>query len=298
MSTATPEPARAARAGDPADLLRGAMRRHDENFPLAFPLLDRARRADMAAVYAFCRTTDDIGDEGPGGPAERLAALDLWEEEVRRAFEGRPRDRRLDPLARAAARRSLGLEEFRRLIEANRMDQRRDRWDTFEALKAYCTHSATPVGRMVLKVLGHTDRWRIGMSDSTCMGLQLVNFWQDLRRDLERYGRVYLPEEDMIAFGVEAADLRRTRARPELRRLIAFEVGRARQLLEEGAPLARFVTPRAALDVRAFTQGGLAVCRAIADQDYDTLRARPAPGRVGRARILVAAAGALVRGGG
>ena len=293
-----PGPAPAAPAGDPAGLMRGAMRRHDENFPLLFPFLDRTRRADMAAVYAFCRITDDIGDEGVGGPDERLAALDLWEEEVRRAFEGRPRERRLAPLARAVARRSLGIEEFQRLIEANRMDQRRDRWDTFEALKAYCTHSATPVGRMVLEVIGYTDRWRIGMSDSTCMGLQLVNFWQDIRRDLDRHGRIYLPAEDMIAFGVREEDLRRPRARPELRRLVAFEVGRARQLLEEGAPLARFVMPSAALDVRAFTEGGLAVCRAIADQDYDTLRARPSPGRVGRARILVRAAAALVRGGG
>jgi squalene synthase HpnC len=284
------------RTRDPEALVRAAVRRHDENFPLAFPFLDRARRADMAAVYAFCRATDDIGDEGALGPGERIVALDAWEEAVRAAFAGRPDDPLLAPLARAARRRSLELEPFLRLIEANRMDQRRDRWDTFESLRVYCTHSATPVGHMVLQVLGYRDRWRQNMSDAVCMGLQLVNFWQDIARDLADRGRVYLPQEDMAAFGVTEEDLRLPRARPELRRLVAFEVGRARQLLEQGAPLAHFLPRAAAFDVTAFTLGGLALCRAIADQGYDTLRRRPRPGRIGRARIAAAAGRSLLRG--
>jgi squalene synthase HpnC len=262
------------RSRDPESLVRAAMRRHDENFPLVFPFLDRARRTDMAAVYAFCRATDDIGDEGALDAGERLVALDAWEESVRSAFGGRPSDPLLAPLARAARRRSLELEPFLRLIEANRMDQRRDRWDTFESLRVYCTHSATPVGHMVLQVLGYRDRWRQNMSDAICMGLQLVNFWQDIARDLDARGRVYLPQEDMAAFGVREEDLALPRARPELRRLVAFEVGRARQLLEQGGPLARFLPRAAAFDVTAFTLGGLSLCGAIADQGYDTLRRR------------------------
>lgn len=281
---------------DPQQVVRALMRRHDENFPVAFRLLERDQRTDMAAVYAFCRVTDDIGDESPGGPEGRLAALDAWERQVRAAFSGAPADPLLSALALAARRRDLDIDPFMRLIEANRMDQRRDRWDTFESLRVYCTYSATPVGHMVLQVLGYRDRWRAGMSDATCMGLQLVNFWQDIRRDLEERGRIYLPQEDMERFGVVEEDLALPRARPELRRLVAFEVGRARQLLEAGAPLARFVHRRAALDIRAFSAGGLALCRAIADQGYDTLHHRPAPGRLGRARLAAQVALMLARG--
>jgi squalene synthase HpnC len=283
-----------APAIDPAETIERIARSHDENFPVAFRFVAKDERADLRAIYAFCRITDDLGDEGAADPISRLAILDVWEGEVHKAFGGSPSDPRLQALQIAIERRGLDLEPFLGLIEANRMDQRRNRWDTFESLRGYCNHSATPVGRMVLQVFGYRDRWRTSMSDATCMGLQLINFWQDIHRDLHERGRIYLPQEDMKEFGVEESDLVAQRARPELRRLIAFEVGRARQLLEEGAPLARFVPRRVALDIRGFTAGGLAMCDAVAAQSYDTLRRRPAPGRLGRMRIAAGAAKHLV----
>lgn len=274
---------------------RRATRAHDENFPVAFLLAPRVVRADMGTVYAFCRATDDLGDEGPGGPAERLAALDAWEDDLRRAAEGRPQgEPRLAALADVIARRGMTLDPFLRLIEANRMDQRRGRWDTYDELLDYCRHSATPVGEMVLGVLGYRDPWRIGMSDATCIGLQLVNFWQDVARDLRDRDRIYLPREDMRRFGVGEDDLRRPEAGQAVRELVAFEVARARAELVHGEPLYRFVPRRVALDLRMFSAGGLALCDAIARQDFDTLRRRPAPGRLGRARIAFDVARRLV----
>ena len=289
-------PARARALAGPRAAARAAQRAHDENFPVAFLLAPRGVREDLRAVYAFCRATDDLGDEGPGGPGRRLEALDAWEEDLLRAFGGTPRDPRLRALAVAAARRDLAPEPFQRLIEANRMDQRRSRWESYEDLLEYCRHSATPVGRMVLGVLGYRDAWRTEMSDATCIGLQLANFWQDVRRDLDERGRIYLPAEDMARFGVVEADLRRPSAGPGTKALIAFEVDRARAWLEAGAPLHRFVGPRVALDLRMFTAGGLAICDAIARQDHDTLSRRPAPGRLGRVRIAAGALGHLMRG--
>ncbi len=270
---------------------RAATRAHDENFPVAFLLAPRDVRADMRAVYAFCRQTDDLGDEGPGGPGERLARLDAWEADLRSAVAGEgAAEPRLEALAETIARRGLPLDPFLRLIEANRMDQRRSRWDTHDDLLEYCRHSATPVGEMVLGVLGYRDRWRLGMSDATCIGLQLVNFWQDIARDLRDRDRVYLPLEDMARFGVAEDDLRRAPASEPVRRLVELEVGRARAYLLEGEPLHRFVPRRVALDLRMFSAGGLALCDAIARQGHDTLTRRPAPGRLGRARIAAAAA--------
>lgn len=275
---------------------RRATRGHDENFPVAFALAPRDVRADMRAVYAFCRATDDLGDEGPGGPADRLAALDAWEEELERATAGAGGDARLVALADTIARRGMDLDPFRRLIEANRMDQRRGRWDTHDELLDYCRHSATSVGEMVLGVLGYRDPWRTGMSDATCTGLQLVNFWQDIRRDLRDRDRIYLPREDMARLGVTEDDLRADVAAPAVRALVALEVGRARAFLEEGAPLHRFVPWRVSLDLRAFSAAGLALCDAIARQDHDTLASRPAPGARGRARLAARTALRMMRG--
>jgi squalene synthase HpnC len=276
---------------------RAATRAHDENFPVAFLLAPRDVRADMRAVYAFCRETDDLGDEGPGGPGARLARLDAWEADLRSAVAGEgAADARLAALAETIARRGMPLDPFLRLIEANRMDQRRSRWDTHDDLLEYCRHSATPVGEMVLGVLGYRDPWRLGMSDATCIGLQLVNFWQDVARDLRDRDRIYLPLEDMARFGVAEDDLRRPPASEPVRRLVEFEVERARGYLLEGRPLHRFVPRRVALDLRMFSAGGLALCDAIARQGYDTLTRRPAPGKLGRARIAAAAARRAVAG--
>jgi len=303
-------------AASPRRIARAITRRHDENFPVAFLLLPRDLRADMQAIYAFCRGVDDIGDAAspapivvsptigarerggwtsysPLGPSEpsaqqlRLSALDAFELDLHRCWDGEPNDPRLQALARTVRRHRMDPDPFLRLVKANRMDQWVSRWDTYSELIEYCHHSATPVGRMVLEVLGQPSASCIGLSDHTCIGLQLVNFWQDIRRDLDERGRIYLPAEDMARFGVAEADLHEPRANDRVRKLVAFEVARARAELVAGAPLWRLVPWRARLDIRMFSAGGLALCDAIARRGYDTLSHRPAPGRIGRARIAL-----------
>lgn len=253
-------------------------------------------RADLSTIYRFCRTTDDIGDEGAQEPAARLAALDTWEEDLRRAVQGQEAAGELVALGDLIERRRMGIEPFLRLIEANRMDQRRGRWQTHDDLLDYCRHSATPVGEMVLAVLGYHDRWRLEMSDRTCTGLQLVNFWQDIGCDLRERGRVYLPVESMARFDVSERDLDRPIASPAVRALVAEQVGIARDLLVAGEPLHRFVPARVALDLRMFSIAGLALCNAIARQGHDTLARRPAPGVRGRVLIAATAIRLLARG--
>lgn len=275
---------------------REAVRAHDENFPVAFRLAPRDVRADMGTLYAFCRATDDLGDEGGAGPADRLLALDRWEDDLRSAVAGGPAPAPLPSLAGVIARRDLPLDPFTRLIQANRMDQERSRWDTRAELIDYCRHSATPVGEMVLGVLGYRDAWRIGLSDDICIGLQLVNFWQDIARDLRDRGRIYLPGEAMERFGVTDDDLHRPVAGPAVRALVADEVARARAHLVAGAPLHRYVPARVRLDLRMFSAAGIALCDAISARGHDTLSGRPAPGRMGRLRIAAATLRRAARG--
>lgn len=271
-------------------------RGHDENFPVAFMLAPRDVRADIRTIYAYCRVTDDIGDAGDATRDERVAMLDAWEDDLLRCWGGAPHDPVLLALQGVVRRRRLDPEPFRALIEANRMDQRISRWQTHDDLIEYCRHSAIPVGRMVLGVLGIHDPRCEHLSDATCAGLQLVNFWQDIRRDLDERDRVYLPAEDMAIFGVTVDDLREHQASPAMRELIRMEVWRARALLIEGAPLRAEVPRRVRPDIAMFTSGGLWVCDAIARQGFDTIARRPAPGRSGRARMAGAVLVGAVRG--
>ncbi|HVD49616.1 MAG TPA: squalene/phytoene synthase family protein, partial [Gaiellaceae bacterium] len=183
---------------DPASASSVAAWARTENFPVASLLFPRALRPHLRAIYGFARLVDILGDELEG---DRLAALGDLEAELDRCYTGEPAwevMRRLRPTIRAC---SLPREPFERLIEANRMDQRIAAYETWDDLKHYCVHSADPVGRLVLGVLGRYDAELVALSDDVCTGLQLVNFLQDVPRDLA-LGRVYLPADDRRRFGV------------------------------------------------------------------------------------------------
>jgi squalene synthase HpnC len=248
---------------------------HYENFPVVSWLLPRDLRDPVFALYAYCRGVDDLGDEAGG---DRLALLDEWQAELRRACEGAAGDPRFVALADTIKRFDLPIEPFERLIEANRRDQRQVRYETFNGLLDYCNCSANPVGRLVLQVFGYRDERRGLLSDATCTALQLVNFWQDVARDYAM-GRVYIPLEDMQMFGVSEDDLAAGSASPSFRRLLRFEVQRTREYFARGVPLIDSVHGRLRVDLRLFTLGGLAVLDAIKAQRYDVLGQRPVVSR-------------------
>lgn len=244
---------------------------HYENFPVVSWLLPRELRDPMYALYAYCRGVDDLGDEADG---DRLALLDEWEAELNRAFAGGSTDPRFAALADTIRRFDLPRELFQRLIEANRRDQRQPRYETFDDLLEYCTFSANPVGRLVLRIFGYRDERRAALSDEICTALQLANFWQDVARD-NAMGRVYIPREDLQMFGLSEDDLGAGRASPAFRKLLRFEVQRTREYFARGLPLIDSVRGRLRVDLRLFTLGGLAVLDAIKAQRYDVLARRP-----------------------
>jgi squalene synthase HpnC len=264
-----------------------------ENFPVAPFFLPRAWRTDLMAVYGFARLVDDIGDGdlAPGGadarllgvsPQEaedRLVLLDAFEADLRRVFDSTPRHpllRRLQPTVR---RCSLPPGPFLGLIAANRQDQLVSRYETHDDLLAYCELSANPVGRLVLAVTGASTPERIRRSDMICTALQIVEHLQDVAEDLAR-DRVYLPAAVMKRFHVQEADLATKSAGASVRALIAHEAQRARDLLNEGAPLVGSVHGRLKLLLAGFVAGGRAAVHAIAAAGYDVLPGPPKPGKV------------------
>ncbi len=261
------------------DVATVARRARTENFPVASLLFPRRLRPHLRAVYGFARLVDILGDEVEG---DRLAALDELEREVDACYGGQPAwpvMRVLQPTIREFA---LPREPFLRLIEANRMDQRISAYETWADLKEYCRHSADPVGRLVLGLLRLAgDAELVAASDDVCTGLQLVNFLQDVPRDLV-LGRVYLPAEDRRRFGATVLD----RPSPELKELLRFEAERARGLLGAGRILHARIGGRVGRAVGLFARGGLAALAALEAADWDVFTQRPRPSRT---RLALAA---------
>lgn len=256
-----------------------ARRARTENFPVASFLFPRSLRPHLRAVYGFARLVDILGDEIEG---DRLAALDELEREVEACYLGTPTWPVMRQLQSTISEHSLPREPFLLLIEANRMDQRIGEYETWDDLREYCRHSADPVGRLVLGLLHRDDDPElVAASDDVCTGLQLVNFLQDVPRDLE-LGRVYLPAEERRRFGVTALD----RRSEELVELLRFEAARARGLLAGGQVLQSRLGGRMGRAVGLFARGGLAALDALESADWDVFTQRPRPSR---ARLALAA---------
>lgn len=268
------------RVGDPESIL--AKSAH-ENFPVALRLLPRATRRHLMAIYGFARLVDDIGDEASG---DRLAQLDAVDAEIDRIYRG---EAPVHPLLAelAGTVRAFGIPErpLRRLVQANRQDQAVRRYADLDALVGYCELSANPVGHLVLYVFESATPERMELSDRICTGLQLVEHWQDVAEDFAR-DRIYLPQEDLAAFGVSERDLAAPSAGAPLRKLMEFEVSRAGGMLSAGAPLVATLHGWARLAVAGFVAGGRAALAAIVAAEYDVLSCSPKPTRRRLAREL------------
>ena len=254
-----------------------AARARTENFPVASLLFPRALRPHLRAVYGFARLVDILGDEAEG---DRLELLDELEREVEACYTGEPTWPVMQQLQPTIREFDLPREPFLRLIEANRMDQRISEYPTWPDLKHYCVHSADPVGRLVLGLLRRADDAElVASSDDVCTGLQLVNFLQDVPRDLA-LGRIYLPAEDRRRYDVTVLDA----PNEPLTRLLRFEADRARGLLAAGRTLQLELAGRIGRAVGLFARGGLAALDALEDAGWDIFTQRPRPSRLRLAR--------------
>src|SRR3954465_12587693 len=249
-----------------------AARASTENFPVASFLFPRALRPHLRTVYGFARLVDILGDEAEG---DRLALLDELEREEEACYTGDPTWPVMLQLQPTIREFDLPREPFVRLIECNRIDQCKHEYETWDEVLWYCDHSADPVGRLVLGLLRLAGQPElVAASDDVCTGLQLVNFLQDVPRDLA-LGRIYLPAEDRRRFGVTELD----RLNAPLRELHRFEAERARGLLGGGRVLRERIGGRLGRAVGLFARGGLAALDVLEGAGWDTFTQRPRPSR-------------------
>lgn len=248
-------------------------RSHYENFSVATWFLPKKLRQDFLNVYAYCRISDDLGDE-VGDASASLALLDEWQSQLEACYEGHPRHPVFVALAETVRKFDIPKHEFSDLLIAFRQDQTVTRFETFEDVLAYCRYSANPVGHLLLYVCGYRDVERQQLSDSTCTALQLANFWQDVSVDYAK-GRIYLPLEDLRRYAVSEEDLAQSRNTPAFCEMMKFEVERAREWFERGLPLVQKVDKELAVDIELFSRGGLEILNAIERQSFAVLGRRP-----------------------
>lgn len=257
---------------------------HYENFHVVSFLLPRHLHQDFYNVYAYCRWADDLGDE-MGDTAESLRLLAWWREELHQMYTGVVHNPVFVALHGTVERHSLPQEPFDRLITAFERDQTVARYANWDEVFDYCVYSANPVGRLVLGLGGYRDAERQRLSDETCTGLQLANFWQDVTVDW-RKNRVYLPLDLLARHGVGVEDIAARRFTPGFADAMREAVTVARGFFDRGQELPSLVDRRLALDLELFTRGGVFVLDKIAAAGYDVLRARPHVSKVERAGIL------------
>ena len=271
---------------------RRLARSHYENFSVASWFLPEQLRQHFFNVYAYCRISDDLGDEVGDGAAS-LQLLDQWEVELNACYDGQltrgPRHPVFVALAETVSRFEIPKHEFADLLSAFRQDQSVSRYETFNDLLGYCRYSANPVGHLVLYLCGYRDSERQQLSDCTCTALQLANFWQDVSADFSK-GRIYLPLEDLRRFGVSEAVIRDGENTSAFCEMMKFEVERAREWFAQGLPLVARVNRALAIDIELFSRGGQEILNAIERQHYAVLGRRPAISRTRKLALVARAA--------
>lgn len=259
---------------------------HYENFHVATFFLPAALRPHFHSIYAFCRTSDDLGDEvADTATATRLLAE--WRAMLHQCFAD-PADSRHPvyvALQPTIAQCSLPIQPFDDLISAFEQDQVYTHHESLATLEHYSRYSANPVGRLVLLVSGYHSEELMRLSDDICTGLQLANFYQDVVEDRAR-GRRYIPADAMQRFAVTDEQLIARRFDSNVRAMMQFLVADARDRLTRGQRITTLVSRDLASTLQLFVNGGHAILNAIAAQDYDTLRSRPVVTKVAKLRLL------------
>jgi squalene synthase HpnC len=261
---------------------------HYENFHVASWFLPVKLRPHFYSIYAYCRISDDLGDE-VGNREQSLALLDQWGRELDACYQGESRHPVFVALAETIRACDIPQKPFADLLVAFRQDQTTSRYQTMQDVLGYCKNSADPVGRLVLYACGYRDPERFQLSDYTCTALQLANFWQDVISDYTTRGRIYFPLEDMQRYQVDETLIAQRQPTPAFRELMRYEVGYARELFAKGAPLIAMVDRELALDLDLFRRGGLEVLNAIERRQYDVLSARPAISKSRKLALLARA---------
>lgn len=263
--------------------------KHYENFPVASLMLPRRLRKPVSLIYAFARAADDFADEGDLADDERIRLLGTFRLELDRISGGIPPESALfRELAVIIEQYGLPVELFSDLLDAFTQDVGKKRYADFAELMDYCSKSANPVGRLLIQLYGIDSASNREYSDKICSSLQLINFLQDVEIDF-KMGRIYLPMNEKLDHGITESGIASQEAGASWAKFMAFQTGRARRMMLEGAPLAQEMGGRLGLEMKMIIHGGLRILERIDAVQGDVFRHRPKLGRADWMHIMLRA---------
>ena len=210
-------------------------RKSRSNFYYSFLFLSREKREAMYAVYAFCRSVDDVAD-GSAPLRQKQTLLEEWRRELERCYDGNPQHPITLKLARSIQQFPIPKEHFEELITGVEMDLIHSRYPTFHELYEYCYRVAGVVGLMCIEIFGYRNPKAKDYAVNLGLALQLTNIIRDLKVDAER-GRIYLPQDELARFGYHEDELLRGVYTPAFFELIRFVGSRARQYFHSARQL-------------------------------------------------------------
>lgn len=254
---------------------------HSRSFYLSSGLLEPDARKAVRALYAFCRTTDDIVDDGEG---EVWGLLETWRE---RALSPRPPQSDLVAVAWADARAKYGIPHryAEQLIEGVARDMHQSRYETFEDLTTYCYGVASTVGLMSMHIIGYESDDAVRYAVKLGVALQLTNILRDIAEDWER-GRFYLPQEELRAFDLSEADIAAGVVDDRWREFMKFQIARTHHIYEEAWPGIQLLAPQGRFAIGAAATFYRAILDDIESHDYDVFSRRAYVGTWGKLRRL------------
>lgn len=254
-------------------------RDHYENFPVISFLIPKRLQMDVAALYWFARTADDIADEGSLSSEERLEELDKFEHGFNCLLQKIFKTPFEEALFHTITRRNLNAGYFYNLLKAFRQDIVKKRYFSYMELTDYCSNSANPVGRLMLQLFNIRNDAADHYSDKICTALQITNFLQDLAIDYKK-GRIYLPQEELSYFGVEESSFEDKKFNDNFRELIKFYVERTYKMFEQGKNLFPYLEGKLKLEIKWTVASGEEVLNKIRKIDYNVLQNRPSLNKI------------------
>jgi len=259
---------------------------HYENFPVASFLIPKYYRKDIAIVYWFARTADDLADEGNIEPHQRLNELNKFEEEFINSLKGFTRNVNFKILAKTINEKKLSTENFLNLLSAFKQDIDKKRYESFEEVSDYCKRSANPVGRILLELFKVNNEQAIIASDKICTALQLTNFFQDTVIDFEK-GRIYYPQEELKIFSVTEKMFEIKENNPNIKALVKHNVDRTQVLFDEGKNLLKYLSGRFKYEIKWTIAGGEKILDKIRKNDYNVFTKRPKLSKIDFITLLI-----------
>lgn len=247
---------------------------HYENFPVASFLIPSGKRQDIAIVYWFARTADDIADEGQISSNERISTLNEFEKNFFDALKGVYASDEYEILSDVVIRNNLNPKYFTDLISAFRQDVTKKRYNKFDEILDYCNRSANPIGRIVLDIFNIRNEEAYKYSDKICTALQLTNFYQDVEIDYDK-GRIYFPLDEMARFNVDENMFEMKENNPNFSALLKYSIDRTRAFFSEGKYLFPFLKGRLKIEIKWTVAGGEKILSKIEKNNYQIFGKRP-----------------------